>query len=355
MATTLLTRPSSASVASTGILSRVLAGASRETGNPRALAHGLSVVICTRRRPRSLARCLDGIAASSLRPNRLFVIDASPDRETELHVAYRADLEALAGGVEYVRVARNLAGLTRQRNFALDLIATDAVAFFDDDVVLGEGCLAEMEQVLRSDARIVGVGAVAPTESGAPGRLHRVRRVLGIVDGLTPGRYCRSGMSIAWRGLDRGRPVVDVEWLPGYAMLWRTADAREVRFDEGFAGYANGEDLDFGLRMSRRGRLVIATHASLRHEHVAAGRPDPYRLGRMTVENAWVIQHRALPARTWRDTARFAWAFGVDTIVQTAALASPPGPSWRIAHARGRLASLVRLLAGNGQQRPLVY
>ncbi len=344
MATTLLTRPSTAGVASTGVLSRVLAGTPRETGLPRVLAHGLSVVICTRRRPRSLARCLDALAASGSRPDRLFVIDASPDRETELHVAYRTDLDTLAGGVEYVRVARRLAGLTRQRNFALDLVATDAVAFFDDDVVLGEGCLAEMERVLRADAGVVGVGAVAPTESGSPGRLHRVRRLLGIVDGLTPGRYCRSGMSVAWRGLDRGRPVVEVEWLPGYAMLWRTADAREARFDESFAGYANGEDLDFGLRMARRGRLVIAAHAALRHEHVAAGRPDPYRLGCMTVENAWVIQHRALPARTWRDTARFAWAFGVDTLVQTAALASPPGPSWRLAHARGRLAGLARML-----------
>lgn len=354
MATTLLTRPSTAGIASTGVLSRVLAGTPRETTS-RVLAHGLSVVICTRRRPRSLARCLDALAASSLRPDRLFVIDASPDRDSELHVAYRTDLDALAGGVEYVRVARSLAGLTRQRNFALDLVDTDAVAFFDDDVVIGEGCLAEMERVLRANSGVVGVGAVAPTESGAPGRLHRLRRLLGIVDDLTPGRYCRSGMSIAWRGLDRSRPVVEVEWLPGYAMLWRTADARAVRFDEGFAGYANGEDLDFGLRMARRGRLAIATHAALRHEHVAAGRPDPYRLGRMTVEHAWVIQHRALPTRTWRDTAWFAWAFGADTLVQTAALASPPGPSWRIAHARGRLASLARLLASGMRRRGIVH
>ncbi|HEY8536552.1 MAG TPA: glycosyltransferase [Vicinamibacterales bacterium] len=352
---TLLTRPRAIGLVSTGVLSRVSAGSPPAGADSRTLVPGLSVVICTRRRPGSVARCLDAIAATGSRPDQLFVIDASPDRETELHIAHRTDLGALAGSVEYVRVARNLAGLTRQRNFALGLVATDAVVFFDDDVVPGDGCLAEMEQVLRSDDAIVGVGAVAPTESDAPGRLHRIRRLLRIVDAEAPGRYCRTGMSIAWRGLDRSRPVVDVQWLPGYAMLWRTAAAREVRFDERFAGYANGEDLDFGLRMARRGRLVIATRAAIRHEHVAAGRPDPYRLGYMTVENAWVIQHRALRCRTWRDAARFAWAFGADTIVQTAAIARPPGPSWRIAHARGRLACLTRLLTSGIRRRVLAH
>jgi GT2 family glycosyltransferase len=327
-----------------GVLSHFTAGAPRLPPGAGALVRGVSLVICTRRRPDSLARCLDGLAASGDRPDALLVVDASADCETEALVRRRRDLAALAGRVEYVRVTRPLAGLTRQRNFALGRIDTDAVAFVDDDVVLGAGCLGAMEGALRQDDATVGVGAVDAGESGAPGRLLRLRRALGIVDSLRPGHYCRSGMSVSWHGLDRRAPIVEVEWLPGYAMLWRTAVAREVRFDDRLSGYANGEDLDFGLRMASRGRLVIATRAVLRHAHVDGGRPDAFRLGVMTVENAWAIHRRCLPSRTRRDSLWFLWAFTADTLIQAPAIGRPPGPAWRLAHARGRLTGLLRLL-----------
>ena len=327
-------------------LARLAAGAQWTARESRDLLQGVSVVICTRGRPDSVGRCLDGLRDSGDPPARLLVVDGSADCATEQHLARRRDLDALATGFEYVRVPPHWRGLTRQRNFALGRADTDVVAFFDDDVVLGPGCVSLMERTLRADPAIVGVGAVAPTDSAAPGRRLRARRMLGMVGRRGPGRYCRSGMSIGWRGLDRSRAVVEVDWLPGYAMAWRTAPAREVGFDERFAGYASGEDLDFGLRMARFGRLVVATRATLQHEHVAGGRPDPYRLGYTTVENAWAIQRRCLRTRTWLDAAWFTWAFGVDTLVQVAALTSPPGPDWRLAHARGRLACLARLLVG---------
>jgi GT2 family glycosyltransferase len=315
------------------------------TGEPR---RGVSIVICTHRRARSVERCLDSIGKQTRRPACLLIVDSSPDRDTEERIRRRDDLTRLAGRFEYVRVGGQLAGLTRQRNFGLRHVTTDLVAFFDDDVVLAEGCLAAMEAAHRRDAAIVGVGAVAVNERRGLTRLWRARRALGVVDSLRAGRYCRSGVSVSWGLLDRAEPTAGADWLPGYAMMWKTTIARQVGFDEGFEGYANGEDLDFGLRMAQRGRLVIATGARLVHHHEQSGRPDAYALGFSTIHNAWQIHRRCLRPRGLLDVSWFGYAFTLDTLIQCAAVLSPPGPSWRLAYGRGRMACLVSLLRHRG-------
>jgi GT2 family glycosyltransferase len=322
------------------------------TSGSSADTRGLTVVICTHRRARSVERCLDSFHTQRRRPALLLIVDASPDRQTELCIRHRTDLSRLATRFEYVRVGPTLAGLTRQRNFALRSVTTDFVAFFDDDVVLSEGCLDEMEAAIKSadHADVVGVGAVAQNERRTPNRLWRARRLLHMVDSLRAGRYCRSGMSVAWDALDRSQPIADADWLPGYAMLWKTDIARRVGFNEQFAGYANGEDLDFSLRMARFGRLVIATGARLDHHHEPAGRPDPYALGFSTIRNAWAIHSRCLQPRRLRDISWFGYAFALDTLIQCAPVLSPPGPAWRFAYGRGRVACLVSLLMHRGSQ-----
>jgi GT2 family glycosyltransferase len=314
---------------------------------------GLSVVVCTRGRPRSLARFLDSLRGQSRRPTLLLIVDASPDRRAELMVLQRHDLPQLAGRCCFRRVTPALTGLTRQRNFALDEVRTDLVAFFDDDVVLEPGCLAEMEARMRSDAGLIGVGGVARNERGqSPSLLWRLRRRLGIVDTLEPGRYCRSGISIPWGLLPGAATAVPAEWLPGYAMMWRTPVARVVRFNETFEGYANGEDLDFSLRMARHGRLQIAGAARFHHLHDPAGRPDAYRLGLCGVRNAVAIHRRCLADRRAADVAWLVYAFALDTVLQCIALLRPPGMRWRWAYVRGRLAGLAAAARpGNGEWR----
>jgi GT2 family glycosyltransferase len=162
---------------------------------------------------------------------------------------------------------------------------------------------------------VVGVGAVVENERRGPDRLWRVRRALGLVPHLVPGRYTRSGHSIPWSFLPDVAGWIEGDWLPGCGMAWRTAPAREVGFHEGFAGYAQGEDLDFSLRMRRRGRLVLVPQARLLHLHEREGRPDPFRLGYMAIRNRWEIHRRGLPDRGWVDVLRFAWSWGVDTLL----------------------------------------
>src|SRR5204862_3901692 len=164
------------------------------------------------------------------------------------------------------------------------VVEHDLVAFFDDDVVFEPGCLAALERVLRGEPRAAGAGVAVVNESPRPNALWRLRRALRIVPDLTPGHYARSGMSIPWSFLGRRTGVVEGDFLPGCGMAFRTALARATGFHDGFAGYGQGEDLDFSLRMRRHGPLLLACDARLHHLTEPDGRPDPFRLGYMAIQ-----------------------------------------------------------------------
>ena len=296
--------------------------------------HGLTVVLCTYRRPASVRRFLASLAAQRDAPAALVVVDASADADTE-H-AVREGTAALAWRVLYLRVEGPLRGLTRQRNLALEWVATDAVVFFDDDVVLDPGCLAAMEAAYRAPGPpVAGVGAVVRDAEAVRGRLWQLRRALGIVDSLAPGRYIRSGFSTPWAFLPPTDRVVEGDWLPGCCMLWRTELARELGFHAGLDGYAQGEDLEFSLRARRRGRLLMAGAARVLHLHEPAGRPNAFRLGYMAIHNRYQIHRRGLPDRDWRDVAWFVYAWTLDTLLLGARLPLP-----------GRARSTAREMAG---------
>ena len=281
-----------------------------------ALSRGVTAVICTYARPSSLGRCIASLKVQTRKPDTLLVVDASRDAESERSLFLDPTLAEAAGRVGYLRVGDRDRGLTRQRNVALSRVTDDLVAFFDDDIVLRPTCLAEMESVHRAHGdAVVGVGAVIEGQPQRPDALWRVRRALGIVTSLTPGRYCRSGMSIPWSFLRQEDGVAEGDWLPGGAVMWKTATARDVGFNEEFAGYAQGEDLDFSLRVARRGRLLMACAARLEHLHEESGRPDPFRLGYMAILNRYEVHRRGLPDRRTLDVLWFAYAWSVDSLL----------------------------------------
>jgi GT2 family glycosyltransferase len=289
---------------------------------------------------------LESVANQRRRPDEILIIDGSPDAETEELLRNDAHLLETAPRLLYYRVSEARRGLTRQRNFALSRVGYDLVAFLDDDVVLEPSCLAEMEGAHRLlGDHVVGVGALIANDVREPSLLWWVRRRLRIVGDLKPGTYARSGLSIPWFA-GRVEGLAEGDWLPGCAMMWKTAPARDVGFYEGFAGYAQGEDLDFSLRARRCGALVMASRARVQHLHEALGRPDHFRLGYMTIYNRYQIHRRGLPERNWRDVSWFVYAWTLDSLMLCRNLLFPKRwvPTFR--HFAGRLVAVADLSRG---------
>lgn len=312
------------------------------------LTRGVTVVICTYQRAASLVRFLDSLVVQVPMPERVIIVDASRSDETERAVRDHDRLALTGSDVLYFRVAGPLRGLTRQRNFALRWVPTDLVAFFDDDVELSPGCCSELERHHRElGDRVVGVAAVLENRPERPGLFWRLRKWLRIVSDLRPGTYSRSGISIPWDFLPHTETgLVEGDWLPGGATMWRTAAAREMHFNEGLEGYGIGEDLDFSLRMRVEGALAVAGRARLSHHQAAGGRPDAYEMGYTRVRNLYDIHRRCLSNRTRADAAHFVYAFCTDALIQFLGLLRGQNRQTRWQFLRGQLRFLVELFRG---------
>ena len=298
---------------------------------------GCCVAVCTCGRPASVLRFLESLRTQEPTPDQVVVVDASPDDATEQALRAHPLLGDLGRRLDYLRVSRTLSGLTPQRNVALRTATTDLTAFFDDDIVLLPGCLAEMARVHRARPGIVGVAAVIVNERSQPPALWRVRSLLRIIPTLRPGRYTRSGIQTPWRFLPPTDAVVEGEWLPGGATMWKTVVAREVWFNEGLDGYASGEDLEFSLLMRRKGRTVVAGSAHLLHLQDPSGRPNAFQMGYMGLRNLFYIHQACRPDARQVDTAYFLYGFGLDTLVRLLALLRPGQRRMRWEFLRGRL------------------
>lgn len=302
---------------------------------------GVSLVLCTYRRAASVARFLESVATQTRRTDELIVVDASPDAETEQAVRAQNGL----GPVIYWRVREPLRGLTRQRNFGLDQVSFDLVAFFDDDVVLGPTCLEELERVHRQASDLAGVGCFAERWS-PPTALWRLRRALRMVPELKPGSYTRGGMSVPWQFHQPTGQLVDGDWLPGCAMMLKTDIAASVRFDSALGGYGQGEDLEFSLRLRRQGRIAIAGSAPCEHFHAPGGRPSAFQLGTMEICNRYRIWRQVYEQPRLLDRVAFGYTWTLDTVLLVRDALRPRSAASGVRRIAGRVVGASQILTG---------
>jgi len=307
---------------------------------------GVAVVVCTQQRPDSLKRFLDSLAAQDRHADELIIVDASDNTETEEMLHRYPNIPSLAARNLYFRVSGSLKGITHQRNFALRWVTSDLVVFFDDDVELMPDCLSEMERVHREAAEpVAGVGAFMRNQAWplADSWVWRARLRLKLVTDLRPGSYQRSGISIPWN-LINSDGLIEGDWLPGCAMMWKTAIARSIGFYEGFGGYAQGEDLEFSLRARLYGKLLVSGAAQVIHFYESNGRPEPFNRGYMAVYNRYQIHRRGLLDRCWRDVVWLSYALAIDTVLLTRYAVAPSEWSTVLLHIAGRLKAVWDIL-----------
>jgi GT2 family glycosyltransferase len=151
-------------------------------------------------------------------------------------------------------------------------------------------------------------------------------------------------MSITWSFLPETDQLVEGQWLSGCAAMWKTELARAVRFNEGFSGYSNSEDLDFSLRIGAHGRIIKCGEAIAHHLHEPGGRPNAYQMGYWTTRNLHHIHCTCLPQRRWWDACWFYYAFAMDALIRTVGLILPGQVAERFQFVRGRWTAVLELL-----------
>jgi glycosyltransferase involved in cell wall biosynthesis len=235
----------------------------------------LAVVVPTRNRPIQVKKLLASLAAQSMRPGSVILVNYSGSIEPVI-AEFKDRLS-----VTYIQ--STVPGQIHQRNIGIKAVSSNyrLVAFFDDDLVVEFDALERMIEFWNNTAcSTAGVGF--NIINCPPFRFSPVLSFFGL-SSLIPGKVLNSGHNVSIQHV-----VEDVrtEWLGGGFTVWRAEILRKFRQDELRTHWAIGEDLRFSYPIGKQFPLFVCSQAKVRHEHVTnqwAGLNVQFYQGRKSV------------------------------------------------------------------------
>ena len=270
------------------------------------MAMDFTLIICTYMRPQPLFKLLQSVKHQTLYPNHILIIDSSVNDETSQLLEQNP-----FKNLKYYKVDDAHTGLTKQRNFGIQLVdkATEVICFLDDDTVLNIDYFEQLLSTYQHHPEALGVGGYIINEVNWEKAKHtnnknyfyydgwqriepsrfKIRQKFGLHPDAAPGYLptFSHGRSIGF--LPPSGKIYPVELLMGGVSSYKKEVFKSLKFSTYFEGYGLYEDADFSLRVAKAGKLYINTLAQLSHYHEASGRPNQYKYGKMVVENGWHV------------------------------------------------------------------
>jgi GT2 family glycosyltransferase len=246
----------------------------------------LSVVIASKNRPADIARALASIARQTAPPADVIVIDQSEKRYDLRDFPFVRHL-----------YEPSISGLTVARNRSIDELRTPRVLFVDDDVELPPGALAALAAAFDAHPEAIGFQCEDLEQ-------HDYGRLTALLDTIFERGFFK-------RTRTRRGDAIEVSWLGGFGMAYRSSVFAHERFDDTLVGYSYGEDWDFSVRASRYGKLYVAPGADIHHYHSSVNRTGARAVCRMRWVNYHYFYRKHNAGRTpLRRLALFWWRFG---------------------------------------------
>ena len=281
-----------------------------------------TLIICTYMRPNPLLDLLKSVNKQTLYPDEILIIDGSKDDLTnKLLDSYSFK------NLKYFKVFDENRGLTRQRNYGLNLVddSSEFIYFLDDDVMLQSDYFEQIMSTYKQYPDAIAVGGYISNEvkwfpsnkknekskfyfdnwmRKEPSR-YRLRNILGLQPNSDPGFLPNFGYARSTGFLPPSKKTYYVEFFMGGVSSYKKSLFNEIQFSHYFEGYCLYEDLDFCLRASKLGKLYVNTAAQLEHYHEASGRPNMFAYGKMVVRNSWYIWKVKYKKTTLKQIIKF--------------------------------------------------
>ena len=229
--------------------------------SPQALAHRISVIVCTRDRPDSLARCLRSLVPSRPYLHEVLVVDNAPASGAARRVVDEHDL------VGYIAEPRP--GLSRARNTGIKHSSGTIIAFTDDDVVVHNDWGARLHNAFSRSEVMCVTGQVIPLSLETPAQVAFEESLGGFSQGFRPIEFDGEFFEATKRF---GVPVWRIGAGANMAFR-RTAFDLVGPFDERLGAGAAGcsEDSELWYRLLADGRVCrYDPTAVVFHEHRAS-------------------------------------------------------------------------------------
>lgn len=292
----------------------------------------ISAIIPTGNRSRRLQKMLASLAAQSMHPFEIIVVDASKSNRTK-EVCAKAipGLQARVGWL-----AAKVHGAAAQRNQGVALATQPFILFLDDDIVFEPECIQRLWHAMRSNPRLGAVNAMIVNQNyGRPGLLSRFAFTLlnGRREKSFAGRVIGPAVNLLPEDRQDLPEVVPVGWLNTTCTLYRREALPNPPFPPHFTGYSLMEDLALSLEVGKTWELANARTARIFHDTGPADyKSDPRARSRMELVNRHFVMTRVMGRRGLMSHLRLA-------VWEVFSIASA------IPHAEGRK-SLLYILRG---------
>lgn len=257
----------------------------------------VSAIIPTRNRSSTLLNTFISLAAQSVQPTEIVVVDASNNHFTKEVCDKR--IKGLISNVYYHRAI--IAGAAAQRNQGVALATQEYICFMDDDILLEPLCLEKLWQAITNDAKVGGVNAMITNQLyTTPGRISKA--LFRLLSGKKEASYAGKCIGPALNLLPEDRndlpEVVPVEWLNTTCVLYRKLALPIPPFPPIFEGYSLMEDLTLALNVGKKWKLANVRTARIFHDsQPGSHKKDLAQLAKMELVNRHYVMTHVLDRR----------------------------------------------------------
>ena len=276
----------------------------------------ISAIVPTIGRANSLRALLESLAAQTRRVDEVIVADASSGSETATVIA---DPKWNDAGLVVKHIKVNPPNAVRQRQAAIKIASGDFLLFLDDDVVLEPDCVANLSELMKTDADVVGVTADFNNQTWPePTKVWEwyLRYALGFTRGEWQGRVIGPLLRFGYNPVPDSS--TDMEWLGTCNSL-----VRRAAYDQagGFSDFflhrcTINEDIDLSLKLSATGRILFCPAARMAHHHAPGGRVSLFQAAEDDLFNRYFIFRRTLKYGLPRAFGLVLLYFSVETLSQ---------------------------------------
>lgn len=299
-----------------------------------------TLIVCTYMRPKALLKLLNSVNEQTLYPSTILIIDGSTNHETETVIAKNN-----FNNLKYFRVDEADRGLTKQRNYGINLVeeTTEIICFLDDDIELSSTYFENLIGTYNNYPEALAVGGFItnevewqPTDNTNSNSKfyydgwmrnessrYKWRKFFGLAPNVPPGFMPTFSHGRPVSFLPPSGKIYEIEQVMGGASSYRKEIFKQLRFSTYFEGYGLYEDADFSLRLAKMGKIYLNTNAKLAHYHEASGRPNQYKYGKMVMRNGWYVWRVKYPNPSiksrvkWNFTAMVLTKFRMLNIITT--------------------------------------
>lgn len=266
----------------------------------------ISIIIPTYSRAKALERCIKSILQQTHLPDEIIIID-----DGELKKLPFLE-EFVSKGINYVYKKKKKKGVVDSRNIGSDIANGDIVFLLEDDVVLFPDYVEQIIKVYEKFPDVKGVGGVI-AEKKSKNWLAEIYSYFFLLSSFRPARVLPSGFDTFDFSEKKISKLQQVEFLAGGVCSFKKEVFKEFKFSMKYqdkTGYAQGEDREFGFRVSRKYKLMLNPEAKVYHFREPKAKLEARRRTRNFILSRFIFFKEHLSKKRWRWILFFYSFFG---------------------------------------------